>query len=341
MFGQDIGIDLGSSTILFYVKDRGIVVREPSVVAVDKETNRLLAVGREAQQMLGRTPENIVAVRPLKEGVISDYTVTERMLRYYLQKLTRHGFFASLLKPRLVISVPCGITEVEERAVIDAGMQAGARKVQLVEEPLAAGLGVGIDLSQPKGSFVADIGGGTSDIAVLSMGGIVTSRSLKIAGNNLDEAIIRYIRKKYNVLIGERTAEEVKIKIGCARKREKLLAMDVRGRSLISGLPKSIQVTSDEIYDAVIETVLSIVDEIRNVLEETPPELVGDITSQGILLTGGSSMLYGLDRLIAAETGIKTRVVDEPETCVVLGTGKALEMPEILAAYENRADSRA
>ncbi len=333
MFGQDIGIDLGSSTILFYVKERGIVIREPSVVAVDKETNRLLAVGREAQQMLGRTPENIVAVRPLKEGVISDYTVTERMLRYYLQRLTRRGFFASLLKPRVVISVPCGITEVEVRAVIDAGMQAGARKVQLIEEPLAAGLGVGIDLSQPRGSFVADIGGGTSDIAVLSLGGIVVSRSLKVAGNNLDEAIIRYIRKKYNILIGERTAEEVKMKIGCARKREKLLAMDVRGRSLISGLPKSIQVTSDEVYDAMIETVYSIVDEIRNVLEETPPELVGDISNHGILLTGGSAVLYGLDKLIAAETGIKTVVAEEPETCVALGTGIAMDKQEILDAY--------
>ncbi len=333
MFGQDIGIDLGSSTILFYVKGRGIVVREPSVVAVDKDTNRLLAVGREAQQMLGRTPENIIAVRPLKEGVISDYTVTERMLRYYLQRLTRRGFFASLLKPRVVISVPCGITEVEERAVIDAGMQAGARKVHLIEEPLAAGLGVGIDLSQPRGSFVADIGGGTSDIAVLSLGGIVTSRSLKIAGNNLDEAIIRYIRKKYNILIGERTAEEVKMKIGCARKRDKLLAMDVRGRSLISGLPKTIQVTSDEVYDAMIETIMSIVDEIRNVLEETPPELVGDISNHGILLTGGSSVLYGLDRLIQTETGIKTIVAEEPETCVALGTGIAMDKQEILDAY--------
>ncbi len=333
MLGQDIGIDLGSSTILFYVKGRGIVVREPSVVAVDKETNRLLAVGREAQQMLGRTPENIIAVRPLKEGVISDYTVTERMLRYYLQRLTRRGFFASLLKPRVVISVPCGITEVEERAVIDAGMQAGARKVHLIEEPLAAGLGVGIDLSQPRGSFVADIGGGTSDIAVLSLGGIVASRSLKVAGNNLDEAIIRYIRKKYNILIGERTAEEIKMKIGCARKRDKLLAMDVRGRSLISGLPKTIQVTSDEVYDAMIETIMSIVDEIRNVLEETPPELVGDISNQGILLTGGSAALYGLDRLIAAETGIKTVVAEEPETCVAMGTGIAMDNQDILDAY--------
>ncbi len=333
MFGQDIGIDLGSSNILFHMKGRGIVVREPSVVAVDKETNRLLAVGREAQQMLGRTPENIIAVRPLKEGVISDYTITERMLRYYLQRLTRRGFFASLLKPRVAISVPCGITEVEERAVIDAGMQAGASRVHLVEEPLAAGLGVGIDLSQPRGSFVADIGGGTSDIAVLSLGGIVASRSLKIAGNNLDDAIIRYIRKKYNVLVGERTAEEVKIKLGGARKREKLLAMDVRGRSLISGLPRTIQISSDEVYEAMSETIMSIVDEIRNVLEETPPELVGDISANGIILTGGSSVLYGLDRLIQFETGIKTRTAKEPETCVALGTGIALDKPEILAAY--------
>ncbi len=334
MFGQDIGIDLGSSTILVYVKGRGIVAREPAVVAMDKDSNRLLAVGREAQQMLGRTPGNIVAVRPLQEGVISDYTVTERMLRYFLQRINRRGFFSSLWKPRVIISVPSGVTEVEERAVIDAGMQAGARRVYLIEEPLAAGLGVGIDLNQPCGSMVVDIGGGTSDIGVLSLGGIVISRSIKIAGNNFDEAIIRYIRKKYNILIGERTAEELKMKIGCVRKRDKLLAMDVRGRSLISGLPKTIQVTSDEMYDALIETVMTIVDEIRNVLEETPPELVGDISARGILLTGGGSLLYGMERLIQNETCIKTSIAEDPETCVVYGTGKAMENQTILDSYE-------
>lgn len=333
MFGQDIGIDLGTSTILVYVKGRGIIAREPSVVAVDKDTNRLLAVGREAQQMLGRTPGNIVAVRPLQEGVISDYTVTERLLKYFLQRVSHRGTFGSFWKPRVAISVPSGVTEVEERAVIDAGMQAGARRVHLIEEPLAAGLGVGIDLTQPCGSMVVDIGGGTCDIAVLSLGGIVLSRSLKLAGNNFDEAIIRYIRKKYNILIGERTAEELKTKIGCVRKRDKLLAMDVRGRSLISGLPKTIQITSDEAYEAMIEVVTSIVDEIRNVLEETPPELVGDISAGGIVLTGGGALLYGMERLIQTETGIKTILAQEPEDCVALGIGQALDSPELLNSY--------
>ncbi len=341
MFGQDIGIDLGTSSILVYVKGRGLVAKEPAVVAVDKDTNRLLAVGREAQMMLGRTPENILAVRPLKEGVISDYTVTERMLRYFLGRVTRRGFFSSLFKPRVAISVPSGVTEVEERAVIDAGMQAGARRVHLIEEPLAAGLGVGIDLSQACGSMVVDIGGGTSDIAVLSLGGIVLSRSLKIAGDNFDEAIIRYIRKKYNILIGERTAEELKIKLGCVRKRDKLLAMDIRGRSLVSGLPKTLQVTSDEIYEALIEPVMTIVDEVRNVLEETPPELVGDISARGIVLTGGCALLYGMERLIQTETGIKTVTAENPEECAAYGTGKALDNQAILDAYigaESRED---
>ncbi|MBQ4145062.1 MAG: rod shape-determining protein MreB [Clostridia bacterium] len=338
MLGQDIGIDLGTSTILIYVKGRGIITREPAVVAVDKDTNRLLAVGREAQKMLGRTPGNIVAVRPLKEGVISDYTVTERMLKYYMQRITKRSFTSSIFKPRVAVSVPSGVTEVEERAVIDAVTQAGARKAHLIEEPLAAGLGVGIDLSQPCGSMVVDIGGGTCDIGVISLGGIVISRSLKIAGDNFDDAIIRYIRRKYNILIGERTAEELKIKIGCVRKRDKLLAMDVRGRSLISGLPKTIQVTSDEVYDALIEVVTNIVDEIRSVLEDTPPELVGDISSRGIMLTGGASQLYGMERLIQNETGIKTVIANEPESCVAEGLGIALESKEILDSYQSAED---
>lgn len=339
MFGQDIGIDLGTSSIRVYVRGRGIVSKEPSVVAVDKDTGRLLAVGREAQQMLGRTPGNILAVRPLREGVISDYSVTERMLKYFLQRITKRGFFGSLFKPRVIICVPSGVTEVEERAVIDAGMQAGARRVHLIEEPLAAGIGVGIDITQPCGSMVVDIGGGTSDIAVISLGGIVISRSIKTAGDNFDEAIIRYIRKKYNILIGERTAEELKMKIGCVRKRDKLLAMDVRGRSLISGLPKTLQVTSDEMYDALIEPVMTIVDEIRGVLEDTPPELIGDISARGIILTGAGSLLYGMERLVQNETRIKTVIADEPENCVVYGTGKALENREILDAYYS-AESR-
>ena len=339
MLGQDIGIDLGTSTILIYVKGRGIVAKEPAVVAVDKDNNRLLQVGREAQKMLGRTPGNIIAVKPLKEGVISDYSITERMLRYFMQRITKRSFLESLFKPRVVICVPSDITEVEERAVIDACMQAGARKVHLIEEPLAAALGVGIDITQACGNLVVDIGGGTTDIAVISLGGIVTSRSLKVAGDNFDDAIIRYIRKKYNILIGERTAEELKIKIGCVRKRDKLLAMDIRGRSLVSGLPKTIQISSDEVYDALMEPAMTIVEEIRGILEETPPELIGDISNRGIVLTGGGSLVYGMERLIQNEIGIQTYLADEPEACVAFGTGKALDNPMILNNYTS-ADQR-
>ncbi|MBR5153093.1 MAG: rod shape-determining protein MreB [Clostridia bacterium] len=337
--GQDIGIDLGTSTILIYVKGRGIVAKEPAVVAVDKDSNRLLAVGKKAQEMLGRTPGNIVAVKPLKEGVISDYSITERMLRYFMQRIVKHSFMESLIKPKVVICVPSDVTEVEERAVIDAGMQAGARKVHLIQEPMAAALGVGLDIEQPCGTLVVDIGGGTTDIAVISLGGIVTSRSIKIAGDNFDDAIIRYIRKKYNILIGERTAEELKIKIGCVRKRDKLLAMDIRGRSLISGLPKTIQISSDEVYDAIMEPALMIVEEIRGILEATPPELIGDISARGIVLTGGGALVYGMERMIQTEVGIKTHLADAPDDCVALGTGKALESPAILQNY-NSADQR-
>lgn len=333
MFGQDIGIDLGTASILVYVKGRGIVAKEPSVVAIDKNTNRLLAVGSEAQQMLGRTPGNIVAVRPLREGVISDYSVTERMLRYFIQRVTKKGILSSIFKPRVVICVPSGVTEVEERAVIDAGMQAGAGRVYLIEEPLAAAIGVGIDISQPCGSMVVDMGGGTSDIAVISLGGIVHSESIKIAGDTFDEAIIKYIRRKYNILIGERTAEELKIKIGCVVKRDKLLAMDIRGRSLVSGLPKTLQVTSDEMYEALSETAGTIVESVKSVLEDTPPELVGDISARGIILTGGGALIYGMSRLIQNETGIKTVIAEGPEECVALGTGKALDNMNLLQNY--------
>ena len=333
MLGQDIGIDLGTASILIYVKGRGIIAKEPSVVAIDKETNRLLAVGSDAQQMLGRTPENIIAVRPLREGVISDYTVTERMLKYYIQRATKGGIMSTLFKPRVVVCVPSGVTEVEERAVIDAATQAGAGRVRLVEEPLAAAIGVGIDISQSCGSMVVDIGGGTTDIAVISTGGVVLSKSIKIAGDTFDEAIIKYIRRKYNILIGERTAEELKIKIGCVIKRDKLLAMDIRGRSLVSGLPKTLQVTSDEMYEAMAETSAVIVESIKNVLEDTQPELVGDISARGIILTGGGAMMYGLNRRIQTETGIKTIVADGADECVALGTGKALDRPEHIKRY--------
>ena len=336
MFGQDIGIDLGTASILVYVRGRGIIAKEPSVVAIDKETNRLLAVGTEAQQMLGRTPGNIGAVRPMREGVISDYTVTERMLKYFMQRAAKSGIMATLFKPRVVICVPSGVTEVEERAVIDAAMQAGAGKVHLIEEPLAAAIGVGIDISQPCGNMVVDIGGGTTDIAVISLGGVVKSESIKVAGDTFDEAIIKYIRRRYNILVGERTAEELKIKIGCAHKRDKLLAMDIRGRSLVSGLPKTLQVTSDEMYEALSETASTIVEAIKNMLEDTPPELVGDISARGIILTGGGSLMYGMNRLIKEETGIKAIIADGAEECVALGTGKALENMDIIRNYKAR-----
>lgn len=336
MFGQDIGIDLGTSSILVYVKGKGIVAREPSVVALDRATGKLLAVGEEAQQMLGRTPESILAVRPLREGVISDYSTTEKMLRYFLQNVTKHGIFGSLFKPKVVICVPSGVTEVEERAVIDAGMQAGAGKVYLIEEPLAAAIGVGIDITQPCGSMVVDIGGGTSDIAVISMGGIVISESIKIAGDNFDDAIVKYIRKKYNILIGERSAEELKIRIGCVSKRDKLLAMDVRGRSLISGLPKTIQVSSDEVFEALEETANTIAETVKTVIEETPPELIGDISARGIILTGGGSLIYGMDKLIKNETGIKTQLADDAESCVAMGTGRAIHNTAVLQSYNTR-----
>lgn len=329
MFGQDIGIDLGTASVLVYIKGKGIVAKEPSVVAVDKNTNKLYAVGEEAQRMLGRTPGNIVAIRPLRDGVISDYNTTERMIKYFLQKVAKRSFF----KPRVIICVPSGVTEVEERAVIDAGIQAGASKVHLIEEPLAAAIGVGIDISQPYGSMIVDMGGGTSDVAVISLGGIVTSQSIKVAGDKFNEAIVRYVRKKYNILIGERTAEELKIKIGCVYKREENLTMDVRGRSLVSGLPKTVTISSYEILDALTETSTTIIEAIKAVLEKTPPELVADISARGIILTGGGALVYGMDKLVESETGIRTIVADEAESCVALGTGKALDNISILQSY--------
>ncbi len=329
MFGQDIGIDLGTASVLVYIKGKGIVAKEPSVVAVDKNTNKLHAVGEEAQRMLGRTPGNIVAIRPLRDGVISDYNTTERMIKYFLNKVTKKGIF----KPRVIICVPSGVTEVEERAVVDAGIQAGASKVHLIEEPLAAAIGVGIDISQPYGSMIVDMGGGTSDVAVISLGGIVTSESIKIAGDKFDEAIVRYVRKKYNILIGERTAEDLKIKIGCVYKRDDNPIMDIRGRSLVSGLPKTITLAADEILEALAEPSASIVEAVKSVLEKTPPELIGDISTRGIVLTGGGALIYGMDKLIESETGIKTVVADDAESCVALGTGKALDNISILQSY--------
>jgi len=328
-FGTDIGIDLGTATVLVYVKGKGIVLREPSVVAIEQTRKQILAVGEEARRMIGRTPGNIVAVRPLRDGVISDYEVTEAMLKYFLGRvLGKRVFF----KPRVVVCVPSGVTEVEKRAVLDATYEAGAKQTFLIEEPIAAAIGAGLDISKPVGCMVIDIGGGTTDIAVISLGGAVVSESIKVAGDKFDEAIIRYIRKKHSVAIGERTAEELKINIGCAYKKPKVEAMEVRGRSLLTGLPKTITVTSDEMLLALEEPVSAIIEAVHRVLENTPPELAADITSTGIVMTGGGSLLWGLDKLISEKTGIPTRIADDPVSCVALGTGKALESLDVLEA---------
>ena len=321
MFGRDIGIDLGTATILVYIKDKGVVLREPSVVAIDRNTGRLLKVGADAQAMLGRTPGNIIAIRPLREGVISDYDMTERMIREFIRKVTN----VRLFKPRVVICVPSGISEVEERAVIDAGIQAGARKVYLIEEPLAAAIGAGIDITQPDGHMVVDIGGGTSDVAVISLSGIVESASIKVAGDKFDEAIVKYIRKKHNVLIGDRTAEELKQNIGCVYPREEEMTMEVKGRCLMTGLPRVFTVSSNDMIEALEEPCARILEAIHSVLERTPPELVADISTNGIIMTGGGSLLWGFDKLIQSHTGIETRVADDAISCVAYGTGKSLQ----------------
>lgn len=329
---NDIGIDLGTASVLVNVKGKGIVLKEPSVVAVDTNTKQLLAVGEEARRMLGRTPGNIIAIRPLRDGVISDYDMTEKMLRYFLDRVCKKRVF----KPRVMICVPSGVTEVEERAVIDAATQAGASKTYLIEEPIAAAIGAGIDISKPSGTMIVDIGGGTTDIAVISLGGIVVSESIKIAGDKFDEAIVKYIRKKHNVLIGERTAEQLKISIGCVYERteeDKKIrpeSVEIRGRSLVSGLPKTLTITADEMFEAFEEPAYSIVDAVKAVLEKTPPELVGDISEKGIVMTGGGSLVWGLDRLIARETGIHCEVADDTISCVAIGTGKSLDMLDIL-----------
>ncbi|NLB80023.1 MAG: rod shape-determining protein MreB [Clostridiaceae bacterium] len=324
-FGEDIGIDLGTAFVLIYIKGKGIVLTEPSVVAIEASSKTLLAVGLAAQRMLGRTPGNIIAIRPLRDGVISDYSINEKMLRHFLDKICKRRIF----KPRVIVCVPSVVTEVEKRAVVDAAMQAGASKTFLIEEPIAAAIGAGIDIAKPCGNMIVDIGGGTTDIAVISLGGIVVSQSLKNAGDKFDESVIKYIRKKYNILIGERTAEEMKIRIGCVYKDElepiQVKAMDIRGRSLISGLPKTITVTSDEMFEAFEEPAAAIIEAIKSVLEKTPPELVGDISTHGIVLTGGGSLVSGLDKLIEKETGIATTVAENAVSCVAMGTGKALE----------------
>ena len=317
----DLGIDLGTASILVYVKGKGVVLKEPSVVAFDRDTNRIKAIGEEARLMLGRTPGNIVAVRPLRQGVISDYTVTEKMLKYFIQKAVGKQ---RLRKPLLSICVPSQVTEVERKAVEDAGFQAGARDVR-IEEPIAAAIGAGIDIARPCGNMIVDIGGGTSDIAVISLGGTVVSTSIKIAGDDFDDAIVRYMRKKHNLLIGERTAEDIKIRIGTAYPRPESVSVDVRGRNLVTGLPKTITVTSEETEEALKDTTSQIVEAVHSVLEKTPPELAADIADRGIVLTGGGSLLYGLEELIESKTGITTMTAEEPMTAVAIGTGKYVE----------------
>lgn len=325
-FRSDIGIDLGTASILVYIKGQGVVLQEPSVVAIDKNTNKLLAVGEEARRMLGRTPGNIVAIRPLKDGVISDYEVTQRMLKYFIEKASGK----SLVRPRIVVCVPSGVTEVEKRAVIQASTQAGGRKAYVIEEPIAAAIGAGIDITEPNGNMIIDIGGGTTDVAVISLGGIVVSKSIKVAGDTFDEAISKYIRKKYNVIIGERSAEQLKIEIGSAYPRVKEQISEIRGRCLMTGLPKLIKVSSTEMLEALEEPVTAIAEAVHAVLENTPPELAADISDQGMVMTGGGSLLNGLNKLIQDRTGISVRIAEEPISCVAIGTGKSLENIEVL-----------
>ena len=319
---KDIGIDLGTASVLVYIKGKGVVLNEPSVVAIDKNTGRLLKVGAEAQAMLGRTPGNIVAIRPLRDGVISDYDMTERMLKEFIRKVTG-GFH--LFPPRIMVCVPSGITEVEERAVIDAGRQAGARRVYLIEEPVAAAIGAGIDITKPDGHMVVDIGGGTSDIAVISLSGVVESASIKVAGDQFNESIVKYMRRKHNILIGERTAEQMKMEIGCVYPKEEEATIEIKGRCLMTGLPKVITVTSTEMLEAFEEPVERILEAVHGVLERTPPELVADISNNGIVMTGGGSLVDGFDKLITARTGIHTVVAEDAISCVAEGTGKSLD----------------
>lgn len=328
-FGQDIGIDLGTATVIVYVKGKGVVLREPSVVAIDKNTGEVLAVGKEARKMLGRTPGNIIATRPLRDGVISDYTVTEKMLKYFINKVCGKYIFA----PRMMICVPSLVTEVEKKAVIDAAGQAGARKVYLIEEPLAAAIGAGLDISKPCGNMVVDIGGGTTDIAIISLNGTVISTSIKVAGDKFDEAIVKYIKRKHNIAIGERTAEDLKINIGCVYPKIQDNDMQIRGRDLTTGLPKTITVYSSEMLEALGSCANQIIEAVHSVLEKTPPELAADISEKGIYMTGGGCLINGLDKLIQEATGINVMIADDAVSCVALGTGKALNE---LETFDNR-----
>ena len=322
MAGTDVGIDLGTASILVYIKGKGVVLKEPSVVAFDRDTSKIKAIGEEARLMLGRTPGIIVAVRSLRQGVISDYTVTEKMLYFFIRKAIGKKTFR---KPRIAVCVPSGVTEVEKKAVEDATYQAGAREVFIIEEPIAAAIGAGIDISRPCGNMIVDIGGGTTDIAVISLSGTVVSTSVKIAGDDFDEAIVRYMRKKHNLLIGERTAEDIKIKVGSCFPRAEVDSIDVRGRNLVTGLPKTVTVTSEETEEALRESTAQIVEAVHSVLERTPPELTADIADRGIVLTGGGALLRGLEELLESKTGINTMTAEDPMKCVAIGTGKYVE----------------
>ncbi len=324
MFSKDIGIDLGTANTLVFMKNKGIVMREPSVVAVDINTDTVLAVGSQAKEMIGKTPGSIVAVRPLKDGVIANFDITAAMLKYFVKKTIKPTIFSK--RPRVVVCIPSGVTEVERRAVEDAAKQAGARDVELIQEPMAAAIGAGLPVSEPTGNMVVDIGGGTSEVAVISLGDIVTSRSIRVAGNKFDEAIIAYVKKKYNLLIGERTAENVKIQIGSAFPYEDEGNMEIKGRNLIDGLPKNIEISAEEVREALHDSLCMVVDAIKATLEMTPPELAGDIIGHGIMLTGGGALLRGLDTLVSQQTGMTVNVAENPLDCVVDGTGKRLEI---------------
>jgi rod shape-determining protein MreB len=329
VFSNDIGIDLGTANTLVYVKDHGIVLREPSVVAVQQGTRKVLAVGDEAKRMLGRTPGNIVAIRPLKDGVIADFEVTEAMLRHFISKVHNRR---RMVRPRVVIAVPSGITEVEKRAVKDSATHAGAREVYLIEEPMAAAIGVGLPVQDAAGNMIIDIGGGTTEVALISLSGIVFSRSVRVAGDELDESIINYMKRAYNLMIGERTAEEIKIKIGSAYKLEKETTMEVKGRDLVAGLPKTITISSQEVREALLEPISTIVDSVRITLERCPPELSADLVDRGLVLAGGGALLRGLDKLLQEETGLPVHVAEDPLSAVAEGTGKALQELKFLKA---------
>ena len=323
---KDMGIDLGTANTLVYIKGQGIVVREPSVVAIRDDSKDVLAVGEEAKRMIGRTPGNIVAIRPMKDGVIADFDITQSMLSYFIQKAAAKK---GVVSPRIAICVPFGVTEVEKRAIEEAARNAGAKDAFLIEEPMAAAIGAGLIIEEPEGNMVVDIGGGTSEIAIISLGGIVTAKSIRLGGDELDEAIVNYVKKEYSLMIGERTAEDVKIKIGSAYKEGDEIEMEIRGRDLISGLPKTMQISSSEVRDALRDPVNSIVDGIKSTLEKTPPELASDIMENGIMLTGGGALLKGLDKLVKEETGMPVKIAENPLDCVAIGTGKSVEDQEI------------